>query len=300
MSNESTSRTAWILVAILAGFFLLFAGFLLFASALLLGGRNWEKEASEGVGVLEITGPIADSLSVLEDLHDLLKDDRVKAIVVRVDSPGGAVAPSQEIYNEILKARQKKKVVVSMGTVAASGGYYIAAAGEKIIASEGTITGSIGVIAQITDLTKLKEVLKFDVRTYKTGALKDSGSPFRETTEADDKMFNDLINDAYDQFVSDVAKSRNLPVEEVRKVADGRVMTGRQAKAARLVDEFGSFQDAVRIAGTMGGVSGEPEIIRPEKNREELIRELLESSIKQVVSALRPEMALELKAVPGR
>jgi protease-4 len=219
------------------------------------------------VAVLEIDGVISDSRDFVDQLKDYGNRSGVKSIVIRIDSPGGGVAASQEIFEAIKKfrAETKKKVVVSMASTAASGGYYVACAADKVFANPGSITGSIGVIAQWYDYSDLLRWAKMQSVVIKSGALKDAGSGSRPLTEEEKVYFQSLINNMYGQFVSAVASSRNMKVEEVRKLADGRVYTGQEAKANRLVDEIGTFQDAVDAAAKMAGIQGEPKLLSPTK-----------------------------------
>jgi protease-4 len=191
-----------------------------------------------------------------------------------VDSPGGAVGPSQEIYSAIKKLREKKHVLVSMGTLAASGGFYIACAGEKVYANPGTLTGSIGVIMQVPNMQGLMRWAGIEMQTLKQGALKDSGNPFRQMTGEERAYFEGVLGDVHGQFIDDVAKGRNLTPEQVKPYADGRVFTGRQAKEWKLVDELGGLEDAVAEAAKLGGIDGEPEMEYPRQEKK-LLRELL-------------------------
>lgn len=200
------------------------------------------------VGVVEVAGPIMSSREVVEAIRRFKKRDEIVAIVLRVESPGGGVAPSQAIYTALRDASEVKPVVASMGSVAASGGYWISLGTDWIFAEAGTITGSIGVIFQTADLQGVAEALRFRIRTYKSGPLKDMGSPYRDPTPADEAQFMALIEDIYDQFVTLTAERRGQPVDQVRTVADGRVMTGRAAFKADLVDELGGLYVAAKKA----------------------------------------------------
>ena len=192
----------------------------------------------------------------------------MKAIVFRIESPGGGVSASQEIYEEVKKTRDSgTPVVVSMGSVAASGGYYVACGADKIVANPGTLTGSIGVIFQFLQFEDLMKKLGVEASTFKSGELKDIGSPFRKTTPQERAYFQQLVEDVYQQFVDVVAKERKLKESFVRKYADGRVFSGRQAVAWGFVDTLGTYEDAIAIAGTMGGIRGTPKTIREYKRR---------------------------------
>jgi protease IV len=236
--------------------------------------------ASNQIAVLDLEGTISDS----RDFVDLLKEygDRssVKSVVIRANSPGGGVAASQEIFEAVKKFRSesKKKVVVSMGSVAASGAYYIACGADKIYANPGTITGSIGVIAEWVNYGDLLRWAKLQDVVIKSGAFKDAGSETRPLTEEEKAYFQALINNMYGQFVSTVASSRNMTEDAVRKLADGRVYTGQEAKADGLVDELGTLQDAIDAAAKMAGIEGEPKILNPPKKRFSMIDLLLGDS----------------------
>lgn len=217
------------------------------------------------VALIIIKGPIIDAREIVDELRGYVKDPSIKAIVLRVDSPGGAVAPSQEIFNEVKKAVSNKKVIVSMGTVAASGGYYIAAPADWILANPGTITGSIGVIMEIPNFEDLMGKVGIKTQVIKSGKHKDMASAFREMKEEEKLILQGVIDDVYSQFVEDVAEARNMDVEEVIRLADGRIFTGRQAFDLGLVDELGSLQDAISVSAEMAGIKGEPEVISKEE-----------------------------------
>lgn len=213
-----------------------------------MGADRIQYGQGERVGVIELIGPITNGDEVTKNIRAFARRDDLVAIVLRIDSPGGAVAPSQEIYSALRDAARTKPVVASMGSAAASGGFWVSLGADWVFASPGTITGSIGVISQTPDLSEIANLAKFKMRTYKSGPVKDLGNPFREATEADQAVFMALIEDVYDQFVSLTAERRGLPKAEVLKVADGRIMTGRAAYRADLVDELGGLWDAARKA----------------------------------------------------
>jgi protease IV len=238
------------------------------------------------VGVVQIKGIITSSRKPIEELRKFRKDTTVKAIVVRIESPGGSVGPSQEIYREIERTRQKKVVVASMGAVAASGGYYIAAACEKIVASPGTITGSIGVITQTTQVHELLSLAHVQTHTFKSGALKDLGSPLRPMREEDKAFMQGFIGEIYRQFLRDVAKARKCPEAKIRPIADGRILSGEQAFAAGLVDKLGNFTDALDVAGQLAKAKGEPVPIYP-RTRKSFLAELLSDTVDSVALAIR-------------
>jgi protease-4 len=210
---------------------------------------------------------ILDSRETVRQLRYFLKKDDIRAVVLRVDSPGGVVAPSQEIYEEVRKFAAKKKIVVSMGSLAASGGYYISAPATLIYANPGTITASIGVIIKLSNIEALMDKIGIKATVIKTGKYKDSGSPVRELTVEDRAMFQSVIDSTHNQFVRAVASGRKLPEDEVRRIADGRVLSGEQALALKLVDRLGTLQDAIEEAGRLAGIKGEPEVILPPKRK---------------------------------
>lgn len=230
----------------------------------------------KNVGLVEVKGMILDSKETVRQLRYFYKNDDIKAVVLRVDSPGGVVAPSQEIYAEVARFAAKKKIVVSMGSLAASGGYYISAPATVIYANPGTITASIGVILKLSNIEALMDKIGIKSVTLKTGKYKDSGSPVRKFNEADRAMLQAVINSTHEQFIKAVATGRKLPVEDVRSIADGRILSGEQAKACKLVDRLGTLQDAIEEAGRLAGIKGEPETIQAPKKKTGFIEALSE------------------------
>lgn len=279
------------------GLFLCLFAFLGLAWIAIHSGRAPGLARGERVGVVEVVGIIADAKTTLKELREFAESDSIRAIVVRVDSPGGSVGPSQEIYEAIKRLRDKKHVLVSMGSIAASGGFYIACAGEKVYANPGTLTGSIGVISEFPNVSALLKWAGVTMQTVTAGKMKDSGSPFREMTADERAYFQSMLEDVHDQFISAVASGRNVPETEVRKVADGRVFTGRKAKELKLVDELGGLQDAVRDAGKLAGIRGEPRIEYPRKERP-FVRELFGDDAETVVRGLASRMG-EVLGRPG-
>jgi protease-4 len=245
---------------------LFFTGCIFIAKAL-LGDSERQFADKPGIGLVEVKGMILDSRETVRQLRHFMKKDSIKAVVLRVDSPGGVVAPSQEIYEEVKKFAAKKKIVVSMGSLAASGGYYISAPATMIYANPGTITASIGVIIKLSNIEALMDKIGIKSTVIKTGKFKDSGSPVRELTEEDRAMFQSVIDSTHNQFIKAVASGRKLPEDEVRRIADGRVLSGEQAMALKLVDRLGTFQDAIEEAGKLAGIKGEPEVILPPKKK---------------------------------
>lgn len=215
----------------------------------------------EKVALVRIEGPIIDSKNAIEEIKDYVNNPSIKAIILRVDSPGGAVAPSQEIYEEVRKAASKKTVVVSMGSVAASGGYYISSAATRIIANPGTLTGSIGVIMEIPNIEGLMNKVGIKTEVIKSGRHKDIASVFRGRTKEEREILQAVLDDVHEQFIKAVAEGRKMVPDDVRKIADGRVFTGKQAKALGLVDELGNLEDAIKSASKLAGIKGEPEVV---------------------------------------
>ncbi len=221
---------------------------------------------TDRVALVKIEGVLISSEHVVEELNDYADDSSVKAIVIRIDSPGGGVVVSQEIFNALKNAKKEgKKVVVSMGSVAASGGYYVAAAADKIVANPGTLTGSIGVKMEFANLEKLLEKIGVKGMVVKAGEYKDIGSPFRDMTPQEKKLLQDVIDDVHNQFIKAVAEGRNLPENDVRAIADGRIFTGQQALALKLVDQMGDLGDSIRLAGSLAGIKGKPRLVEKRK-----------------------------------
>lgn len=292
----STKKIVLIVVGCLLGFAILFGGSLLLAS-LVFKNKDTGFSNAEGVGLVEVRGMIADSRETIRQLRYFLNKSSVKAVVLRIDSPGGVVGPSQEIYEEVRKLAARKKVVVSMGSLAASGGYYIASPATLIYANPGTITASIGVFIKFSNLEGLFSKLGVSSTTVKTGSFKDAGAPDRPLSAEDKAMFQALIDSTHQQFVKAVAEGRKLPVDEVRKLADGRVLSGEQAKAVKLVDRLGNLPDAIEEAGRLAGINGEPEVILPPKKKTGLLDILAEGAEEKVNGVLNKAVGRGLQVV---
>ncbi len=218
------------------------------------------------VAVVEVEGIIVDGDQVVRDLREHLENPAVKAVVVRVNSPGGVVAPTQEIVSAILRVRKAgKPVVASFGAVAASGGYYVGTAADRIFASPGTLTGSIGVVMQMANVEGLLKKVGVDYVVVKAGAYKDLGNFARSMTPEERRILQALLDDVHGQFIAAVAEGRNLNAATVRGIADGRIYSGQQALALKLIDTLGGFEDAIEAAGKMAGVPGKPKLILPRK-----------------------------------
>lgn len=214
------------------------------------------------VGVVELRGPIEDATELIETLERFRTRQSTVAVVLRVDSPGGAVAPSQELYDEVWRVREQKPVIASLGNVAASGGYYVASAANAIVASPGTITGSIGAIMAMPYMGPLAEKLGIREEIVKSGPYKDIGRPTRPLANEDRELLQGMVNDVREQFVAAVARGRAMEPERVRELADGRIFSGAQAEANGLVDHLGGLEAAVRMAWVQAGQSGEPRVWR--------------------------------------
>jgi protease-4 len=259
-------------------------------------GRMTEKSShfafGDKIAIVEIKGVILQSSGIIEEIHQYREDERVKAIILRIDSPGGGVGPAQEIHREILKLKSKKKVITSMGSVAASGGYYIACASDLIIANPGTITGSIGVLMEFTNIEELLKKIGIRGVVLKSGEHKDIGSPFREMTPGEKKIIQGVIDNVHQQFIQAVADGRKMNREKVTQIADGRFLTGEQAKQFGLVDQIGNLQDAVDVVSKMVGIEGKPKIIYPKKKFS--IWELLVRETASIVLEVLNEKGFEL------
>lgn len=222
---------------------------------------------SPGVGVLEIRGVITEAHDVVESLKDFRTAENIGAVVLRVESPGGSVGPSQEIYQAVRKLRQTKPVVASLGSLAASGGYYIASACDPIVANPGTLTGSIGVIMAVRNVEKLAEWAGVTETVIKSGPYKDIANPLRALEPQEQAILQKMVDDVHSQFVAAVAEGRGLSQEAVRELADGRLYSGAQARSLGLVDELGGYEEAVEFAARAAGIEGEPRAIRARTRR---------------------------------
>ena len=250
----------------------LFALFLIFSFASLFmkgegfGGNDHQKmfaDKGEFIAVIELKGVIMDSRKILKNLKEAEEDNDIKAVVLRLDTPGGAVAPSQEIYEAVKKF--PKPIVGSMGSVAASGGFYVASALKKVYANAGTLTGSIGVIMEFINLKKLYDWAKVERYSIKTGKFKDSGAEYRELMPEEKDYFQALVMDTLEQFKAAVVQGRHMTPEEVTAIADGRVFTGVQAKKLKLVDEIGTLDDAIAYIAKEAKIKGKIRTAYPVK-----------------------------------
>ncbi|HEY6085319.1 MAG TPA: signal peptide peptidase SppA [Nitrospira sp.] len=247
------------------------------------------------IALVRIEGVILDAQSTVTDLKRFGENPSIKAIVLRIDSPGGGVVPSQEIYDAVQRVRNKnsKAVIASMGTVAASGGYYIASATDRIIANPGTLTGSIGVIMETANVEGLLKKIGVEGIVVKSGKFKDVGSPLRKMSEEEHALLQSVMDDVHKQFIDAVAAGRAMDVSAVQALADGRIFTGRQAKEVRLVDELGNLEDAIQLAADLGGIEGEPKVVEP--RRRFSLRELIESRLSGMLPKLDFYSGVSLK-----
>jgi protease-4 len=243
------------------------------------------------VALIRIEGVITDSRETTEELKEYVKNPSIKAIVLRIDSPGGAVAPSQEIYEEVRKAVAKKKVLVSMGSVAASGGYYIASPATRIVANPGTLTGSIGVIMEIPNIEGLMNKLGIKTEVVKSGKHKDIASIFRGIGKEEREILQGVLDNVHTQFIKAVAEGRKMLPSDVEKIADGRVFTGEQALKAGLIDELGNLEDTVQAAAKLSGIQGEPVIVS-KKERFSLI-DLIREGVPEELTDIIPTVKLK-------
>jgi protease-4 len=280
---------------ILTGIFFLFlAGISLLISSVISQSDTADIfSKKEGVGIIELKGLIVSSEPILKHLTEFRNNPDVKSIVLRIDSPGGAVGAAQEIYQEIERTNQVKPVIASMGSMGASGGYYAALGADTIMANPGTMTGSIGVIVKFPNLEGLFEKIGYKNQVIKSGPLKDIGASDRPITEKERKLMQDLIDNVYNQFVRDVAAARSLPEETVFKLADGRVYTGEQALELGLIDKLGNFTDAITTAAELGGLDTvDPQLIYPKSERKFSLFNLLTNAEQSLVENFVPLVPL--------
>jgi protease-4 len=291
---------------IFGGLFLVFFGFLFLAYSVVKGDAV-HLSAGPRIGVVSLKGGIGmgdaggDAENILKQVKRFETDDSIKAVVVRIDSPGGSVGPSQEIHDEVLRLAGKKPVVCSLGNIAASGGFYVAVACPKIVAAPGTLTGSIGVISQFVNVEGLAKRFDVQMETVKSGKLKDAGNPFRQMTAEERAYWQALIDGVHRQFIAAVAEGRDLDEEDVRKIADGRVISGAEAKELGLVDELGNFYDAVELAKTEAKLTGEPHLVYPPDERGRLIEDLIGGAAGAVADAVQARISREARVAqsPG-
>jgi protease-4 len=278
--SEARSRTLlWVLIG--GGAFFLFVLAVFTLVYLTLHASGGETTALTGfgdrIGVVDLDGVILSPQPVVGELKKFGDDSSIKAIILHVNSPGGGVAASEEIYREVKRIREekKKKIVVSIETVGASGAYYVASASDKIFADEGSIVGSIGVIAQWVNYGDLLKWAKLKDVVIKTGEFKDTGNPARDLTPAEQAYMQSLIDNMFSQFIQAVSQGRGMKYDDVKSIANGKVWTGQQAKSMKLIDSVGDFETAVSDTAKSVGIRGEPALVRPEKDRKTLLDLLL-------------------------
>jgi len=274
------------LIIISTCFTIMFIGFIVLVSfgSRLLNTQFAQQYTSSGgnIGIVEINGMILSSKKIIQDIKIFRDDDEIKAIILRIDSPGGGIGPSQEIYREIMKTKMDKKIITSMGSVAASGGYYIASATDKIVANPGTLTGSIGVIMEYANLMEIAKKIGISPVVIKSGEFKDMGSPLRDLKDSEKKIFQALVDELHLQFVNDAATARGIDVQTMATLADGRVYTGQKALKLKLIDRLGNLDDAVRWAGEMANIKGELKPVYPKEDNITFIRKLADTLLKDI------------------
>ena len=234
------------------------------------------------IGIVEINGMILSSKKIIKNIKTFQDNNAIKAIILRINSPGGGIGPSQEIYREIMKIKTKKKIITSMGSVAASGGYYIASATDGIIANPGTITGSIGVIMEYANIMEIAKKIGISPVVIKSGEFKDIGSPLRELKDSEKKILQALVDELHLQFVNDTAKARKIDVRIMAKLADGRVYTGQKALKLKLIDRLGNLDDAVQWAGEMANIKGELKPVYPKEDKITFLKKLADTLLKDI------------------
>lgn len=308
MSNgnqNNSGRWFWGITIGILVIVMLFVGFsiIIFATALVkTGDKGFDyEEVRSGKGkiaIVELDFTIIDSKPIVRQFKKYREDKSIKAIVLHVNSPGGGVAASQEMYEEVKKTRDAGiPVIVSFGSIAASGGYYVACGGSLIVSNPGTLTGSIGVIISLMNFKELTDKIGIKDFTIKSGELKDAGNPMKEINEKDRAYFQDIVDDSYEQFLDVVSKERKIEKDEVRKLASGRVYTGRQAKDIRLVDSLGTLEDAIRIAGVMAKIDGEPAIVK-EKGKRNIFDYIIENMTNNEIKVLKEDVYNEFLNKP--
>ncbi len=264
------------------------------ALIIMLGSKSYEFEFGEKVGIVEITGVITDSRNIIRNLKRFREDDSVKAIVLRIDSPGGGVGPSQEIFREVRKTVIKKKVVASMGAIAASGGYYVAAGADGIVANPGTITGSIGVAMGFTNFQDLLQKIGLVPVVIKSGEYKDIGSPVREMKKEERKILEDFAKKIHRQFIMAIVEGRKMDQSTVESLADGRIFTGEESNNLGLVDRLGNLEDAVEWAGRLGGIKGKISSVYAREKEFSYLQLLMDSSIKGLINrVVNPSLCVD-------
>lgn len=284
MKNSPLVTAFLILIVICVVFFVLVFAISYFGDqyAYGLGGDR--------IGIVKIEGTIVESESIIEKIVKFRKSGSVKAIILRINSPGGVVAPPQEIHREVKKTCKEKVVIVSVESIAASGGYYIACAADSIVANPGTLVGSIGVLLPIENIEELLKKIGLQSTVIKSGKYKDIGSMTRPITEEEEVILQDLIDNTYNQFVDVVAEGRDMEREDVLKLADGRVFTGAQAIELGLIDKLGNLQDTIALAAEMVGIEGEPKVIYPKKKKPSILDFIFEEVVQSLALTIEKKV----------
>lgn len=264
------------------GIFLFFL--LVILTAGLLRSDSRMMPVGDKIGVLQVSGTIVEPRGLIERIERFRKQGAIKAVVLRINSPGGGVGPSQEVHAALVRLAESKPLIVSMGAVAASGGYYLAVAGERLFANPGTLTGSIGVIMSFPNYHELMDRVGIQTRVVKSGRYKDVGSATRTFTEDDRSLLQDVIDDVHQQFVTAVSNGRELPVDRLQPYIDGRIMTGRQARDAGLVDELGTLRDAVEYAAKVSGLGTDPALVYSEPEEEGFLERYLKNALSRYLN----------------
>lgn len=257
------------------------------------GNKSFSK--NDKIAVINVDSIIIQSKDYLDSIKEIRDNDTIKGVLVRINSPGGAVGPSQEIYSELVKLGSEMPVVASLGNVAASGGYYIACSAETIYANPGSITGSIGVIAQFANYKELLEWVKVDVEVIKSGKLKDLGSPFKEMSSEDKAYLQSIIENVHTQFKKVVSEKREIEYAKLETLADGRIFTGEQARDVKLVDELGNYNDALNKAAELAGIEDDPEVVEFPKTKSPIFDLLLSktgSASKLLINPVKTKFGL--------
>jgi len=284
-----------LMVTLLTGAFFIFLFLLVISYNYFSRGKIELSSGKPRIAIIELTGPIYESRPIIRQFKRFAADDDIDAILFRISSPGGGVSASQEIYEEVRRIRDSGKIIVaSFGTMAASGGYYVALGANKIMSSPATVTGSIGVIVGLPNYEGLMKKLGIGFENITSGPRKDSGSPFRKFELEDKKIFQDVVDDLYDQFVEAVSVERGISEERVRELADGRIYSGSQAKGLGLIDTLGTYNDAIDYAVELANKTGEPTLIKARKRRPSLIG-LLFGDARTLIDILEPTALPEYK-----
>ena len=286
MLDKMKKRPFLMATATVGGIFIFFL--LAIIAAGWFNGRSMVVSVGDKIGVLEVEGAITDARSLVQQIDDFRDQSNIKAVVVRINSPGGGVGPSQEIYAELKQLADLKPVIISMGSVAASGGYYIAVAGERIFANPGTITGSIGVIMSFPNYQGLMGKVGVQTEVVKSGRFKDIGSSTRPFSAAERELLQGMIDDVHQQFVEAVSEGRNIPIDRLQPFVDGRIFSGRQAKAAGLIDELGTFTDSIKYAAKVAGLGDDPDLVYPESEGVGIFERYLQNIVSRYLGVALP------------